>query len=61
MKVCPCKGCDKRNPKCHGNCEQYLDWSQGHKARQEELKRIKKNEADYASILVRSFMRMTAR
>ena len=23
----PCKGCEKREPGCHGKCEDYISWS----------------------------------
>ena len=23
---CPCRGCERRAPKCHGKCHDYEDW-----------------------------------
>lgn len=36
---CPCKGCGKRSPECHGKCEEYLDWSKKEKALRTERER----------------------
>jgi len=29
-KTVPCKGCNKRTPTCHGECEAYLNWLKKH-------------------------------
>ena len=31
----PCYGCERRNERCHGHCEQYLAWK---KAKEDEKK-----------------------
>ena len=28
MKECPCKDCNKRHATCHGECKDYLEWSE---------------------------------
>ena len=38
-KKAPCYGCERREPLCHGSCEDYKRFSQ---AREEELEAIRK-------------------
>ena len=26
IPVAPCKGCNKRQPACHDNCDEYAEW-----------------------------------
>jgi predicted ATP-dependent serine protease len=61
LESCPCKGCGNRSPKCHGRCEKYTDWQVAHEKRRREIKKQRQEETDVASIMVRSFLRVTVR
>ena len=37
----PCKGCEKRHPACHDNCEVYKEWTAARKEVQAKLKQWK--------------------
>lgn len=46
----PCKGCQRRKPGCHGNCERYLNWRAG----LEERRRSWINEHMADTVLARA-------
>ncbi len=44
MKIDCCKDCTKRTPTCHGECEDFKEFT---KWNEERKKRVKKAEAKY--------------
>lgn len=26
LKICPCRGCERRDPVCHAKCGDYAEW-----------------------------------
>ena len=40
--VCPCQGCDKRKPGCHGECEAYQSYRAEYKRMSGEMYQTQK-------------------
>ena len=52
--VAPCKGCDRRNERCHSSCEEYKAWRAEIDARNARRIKAKKVETDLINIGVNS-------
>ena len=50
----PCKGCEERYLGCHGKCEGYQNWLEGHRGRQKALAEKKRTENVIADTYRRS-------
>lgn len=57
MKNAPCKGCEKRDVKCHSTCEEYKAWKSAIDAEKEATKTDRIADGQWKDFREESFRR----
>ena len=56
MKI-PCKECDKRNAKCHANCNDYAEWREEHEKIKADARKARAAYKDYTDYYMKNVER----